>query len=136
MSGKPLTEQQTRIYMTGKNKGQTQVTAAAKAGISERSGRRIDKGEIVLVAKPVRHWRTHKDPFEGVWEDEVVPMLEKNFKLQPLTLFEHFTTIYPKQFQNSRLRTFQRKVKKWRALNGTGKEVMFLQEKIPGRMGL
>lgn len=122
--------------MTEKNKGHIQLTAASKAGISERSGRRIEKGEIVHASKPVRHWRTRKDPFEAVWEDEVVPMLEKNFKLQPLTLFEHFAPIYPNQFQNSKLRTFQRKVKKWKTLNGPGKEVMFLQEKIPGRMGL
>jgi hypothetical protein len=122
--------------MTEKNKGHIQLTAASKAGISERSGRRIEKGEIVHASKPVRHWRTRKDPFKGVWEDEVVPMLEKNFKLQPLTLFEHFAPIYPNQFQNSKLRTFQRKVKKWKALNGPGKEVMFLQKKIPGRMGL
>lgn len=136
MSGKPITEQQIRIYMNTKNKGYNQQTASAKAGISERSGRRIEKGEITPGDKPIRHWRTRKDPFKNVWKNEVVPMLEENFKLQPLTLFEHFAIKYPKDFQNSKLRTFQRRVKKWKALNGVGKEVMFLQKKIPGRMGL
>lgn len=136
MSGKQITEQQIRIYMSTKNKGHIQQTAAAKAGISERSGRRIEKGEVTAGGKAVRHWRTRKDPFKNIWENEVVPMLEQNFELQPLTLFEHFATKYPDKFQSTKLRTFQRRMKKWKALNGTGKEVMFLQEKIPGRMGL
>ncbi len=70
--------------MSTKNKGYNQPTASAKAGISERSGRRIEKGEITPGDKPVRHWRTRTDPFKNVWENEVVPMLEQNFKLQPL----------------------------------------------------
>lgn len=136
MSGKPITEQQVRIYMSTKKEGYIQLTAAAKAGISERSGRRIEKGEIIPGIKAKRHWRTRKDPFAGVWESEIVPMLEEKFKLQPLTLFEHLNKKYPGKFQGSTLRTFQRKVKKWKALNGPGKEVMFLQRQTPGRMGL
>ncbi len=122
--------------MATRNKGHIQLTAAAKAGISERSGRRIEKEEISQGEKSIRHWRTRKDYFKGIWENEVVPMLEQNTGLQPLTLFEHFAGKYPEKFQQSKLRTFQRKVKKWKALNGSGKEVLFLQEKIPGRMGL
>lgn len=122
--------------MTARNKGHIQQTAAAKAGVSERSGRRIEKGEIVQGNKPIRHWRTRVDHFKGIWEDEVVPMLEGNEKLQPLTLFEHFAIEYPEKFQQSKLRTFQRKVRNWKSLNGSGKEVMFLQKKIPGRMEL
>jgi hypothetical protein len=136
VSGKPITEQQVRIYMSTKNNGYNQQTASAKAGISERSGRRIEIREITPGGKPIRHWRTRTDPFKNVWENEVVPMLEQNFKLQPLTLFEHFAIKYPDDFQNSKLRTFQRRIKKWKALNGVDKEVMFLQKKIPGRLGL
>jgi len=122
--------------MSAKNEGYIQVTAAAKAGISDRSGRRIEKGETTPGVKTKRHWRTRKDPFAGVWESEIVPMLEQHFELQPLTLFEHLNRKYPGEFQRSKLRTFQRRVKKWKALNGPGKEVMFLQEQTPGRMGL
>jgi len=118
--------------MATRNKGDIQLTAAAKAGISERSGRRIEKGKISQGDKPIRNWRTREDHFKGIWENEVVPMLEQNTGLQPLTLFEHFAGKYPEKFQQSKLRTFQRKVKKWKAPNGSGKEVMFLQEKIPG----
>ncbi len=136
MSGKPITEQQVRIYMSSRKEGCNQLTAAAKAGISNRSGRRIEKGEIISGIKAKRHWRTREDPFAGVWKSEIVPMLEESFELQPLTLFEHLNKKYPGRFQGSTLRTFQRKVKKWKALNGPGKEVMFLQKKAPGRMGL
>jgi len=136
VSGKPITQQQVRIYMSARNKEHTQATASAKAGISERSGRRIEKFEVTIEDNPKRHWRTRIDPFSEVWESEVVPMLEKHFELQPLTLFDHLNKTYPGKYQNSNLRTFQRRVKAWKALNGPGKEVMFLQKQIPGRMGL
>jgi len=79
--------------MTGRSKGDIQITAAAKAGISECSGRRIENGNSPQEDKPMRHRRTRKDHFKGVWENEVVPMLQQNAELQPLTLFEHFAGI-------------------------------------------
>lgn len=122
--------------MLERNKGNLQVTAAAKAGISERSGRRIEQGGITPGVKAKRNWRTRKDPFAGVWESEIVPMLEENDDFQPLTLFEHLNMKYPGKYPQSNLRTFQRRVKQWKALNGAGKEVMFRQKQVPGRMGL
>lgn len=104
--------------MSAKNEGHIQLTAAAKAGISERSGRRIEKEEITPGVKTKRPWRTRKDSFAGVWESEIVAVLEQNFELQPLTLFEYLNGKYPGKFQRSTLRTFQRRVKKWKALNG------------------
>ena len=46
MSGKPINDKQIRIYMSLRTQGKEQVTAAAKAGISERSGRRIEAAAI------------------------------------------------------------------------------------------
>ena len=112
--------------MTTRNKGDIQITAAAKAGISKCSGRRIEKGEILQGDKPIRHWCTREDYFKCIWENEVVPILEQNTGLQPLTLFEHFAGKYPEKFQQSKLRIFHCKVKKWKALNGSGNEVIFL----------
>lgn len=136
MSGTPINEKQVRIYMSERNEAKIQITAAAKAGISERSGRRIEKGELTPGVKRKRHWRTRKDPFADVWESEIVPMLEKTPELQPITLFEDLQRKYPGKYPNSKLRTFQRKVKRWKGLHGPDKEVMFLQRQIPGRMGL
>jgi len=122
--------------MSAKKEDHIQLTAAAKAGISERTGRRIEHGEINPSVKTKRQWRTRKDPFADVWDSEIVPMLELKHELQPFTLFEHLNRKYPGVYQGSTLRTFQRRVKKWKSLNGPDKEVMFLQIQTPGRLGL
>lgn len=49
---------QVSYYMTQRKKGITQHISAMKAGISVRSGRRIEKGE--WAKNSVRHWRTRK----------------------------------------------------------------------------
>lgn len=136
MPGKPITDQQIGLYMSLRNQDKEQITAAAKAGISESSGRRIEKGKIVPGPNPKRHWRTRKDPFSDVWESEIVPMLSKKPELQPRTLFEYLQKQHPGEFPNSKERTFQRRVKAWKAKYGKDKEVMFLQRQTPGRMGL
>jgi hypothetical protein len=88
MSGKPITQQQVKLYMSNRNQpDQSQVSAAAKAGLSERSARSIDSGEHKLH-KPPRKYRTRKDPFEGLFTEYVVPLLEQNPGLQPITLLD------------------------------------------------
>jgi transposase InsO family protein len=135
MSGKRITLQQVRLYMSSRRQGQTQAQASAKAGLSERSGRRIEEGHIGVLERKERHWRTRKDPFEAVWEEEIVPLLEKQAALDATTLFEDLQDRHPGQFGNGRKRTFQRRVKAWKALHGPDKEVMFRQVQEPGRQG-
>ena len=43
-----------------------QQDAAPRAGISERTARRIDRGES-KGTRPPRRWRTRTDPLEDVW---------------------------------------------------------------------
>lgn len=136
MSGKPINSEQVKVYMKTRKEGKTQVTAAAMAGMSERSGRRVEKGELQPDSTKKRYWRTRTDPFVGVWESEVVPLLKKNAQLTPMTLFEKLQKDHPGEYQDSKLRTFQRRVSEWKSLYGPGQEVMFRQEQIPGRMGL
>ena len=136
MSGKLINEIQRRIYMSLRNQGKAQITSAAKAGISERSGRRIENNEILPGNKPPRHWRTRQDAFADIYESEIVPMLINSPDLKLKTLFEYLQDTYPGQYCDSKERTFQRKIKKWKAQYGKGKEVMFLQHQVPGRMGL
>ena len=71
LSGKHITQLQEKIYMKNRQTGCTQELSAAKAGISVRSGRRIEKGET--VKQKDRHWRTRKDPLEAVWDPELLP---------------------------------------------------------------
>lgn len=136
MSGKPINSEQVKVYMKTRNEGKTQVTAAAKAGMSERSGRRVEKGELQPGRKRKRYWRTRIDPFADIWESEIVPLLKKTPQLTPLTLFEKLQKDHPGEYQDSKLRTFQRRVSEWKALYGPAKEVMFRQEQVAGRMGL
>ena len=136
MSSVPINSEQVKLYMKTRTEGKTQVTAAAKAGISERSGRRAEKGELQPGGKKKRYWRTRTDPFVDVWESEVVPLLKKNAQFTPITLFEKLQKDHPGEYQDSKLRTFQRRVSEWKALYGPDHEVMFRQEQVAGRMGL
>ena len=136
MLGNPINSEQVKLYMEQRKEGKTQETAAAKTGMSERSGRRIEKGEHRSGTRQIRNWRTRTDPFGDVWKEEIEPLLLKNSQLSPMTLFEKLQKDHPGEYQDSKLRTFQRRVSEWKALYGSEKEVMFRQEQIVGRMGL
>ena len=71
MSGKRITMQQVRLYMSSRKQGLTQAQASAKVGVSERSGRRIEDGQISVLQRKERHWRTRKDPFAEIWDEEI-----------------------------------------------------------------
>jgi hypothetical protein len=88
MPGKTITAQQVRLYMEHRKQGETQAAASAKAGLSQRTGRRIETGEVPALEQTRRHWRTRKDPFAEVWDGEVVPLLKKQPALNAITLFE------------------------------------------------
>ena len=136
MSGKRVNLQQVKLYMSSRNEGRTQVQASAKAGISERTGQRIERGQFGVLEHKERHWRTRKDPFAEVWDEAIVPLLEKQPALDATTLFEELQDRHPGQFGNGKKRTFQRRVKAWKALHGPDKEVIFRQVQEPGRQGL
>lgn len=130
-----ITEQQIRVYMAQRKQGKKQATAAAKAGVSERTARRIERGKGGKQSKP-RHWRTRTDPFAIVWETELVPKLEDDDTLQALTLLEWLQEQHPGDYPDKLLRTLQRRVKDWRARYGPDKEVMFPQTHGVGMRGL
>ncbi len=65
-----LNTSQVSYYMTQRKKGITQHISAMKAGISVRSGRRIEKGE--WAKNSVRHWRTRKDPLAVAAADRLI----------------------------------------------------------------
>ena len=120
--------------MKSRQAGFTQEVSAAKAGVSIRTGRRIEKGEHSV--KKERHWRTRDDPLAAVWESELVLMLKKEPALTGLTLWEYLDEKYPEQYPHRLLRTLQRRVKHWRATQGPDKEVMFRQSVPAGHQGL
>ncbi len=120
--------------MKSRQAGCSQEQSAAKAGISVRTGRRIEKGE--KPDKTQRHWRTRQDPMGAVWDSELVPLLEQEPSLTGLTLWEYLDETYPGDYPDKLLRTLQRRVKHWRATQGPGKAVIFRQSIPVGLQGL
>jgi hypothetical protein len=135
MPGKRITDHQVHKYKQHRNKF-SQVAAAAKAGISERSARRIDDAPNLPSQRPQRNWRTREDPLSAVWDVEVVPLLQSDARLSAVTLLEELQRRYPGQWDGSVLRTLQRRIRLWRAKFGAEREVYFAQEHPPGRQGL
>ncbi len=115
---------------------QTQVAAAAGVGISERSARRVEVGRGLPSQEPQRHWRTRRDPLEGVWESDLLPLLEASPHLSATTLFEELVRRQPGNDSPGQVRAIQRRVRAWRALHGADRAVFFAQERPPGRQGL
>jgi len=112
------TDAQVRIIMRERSKGRTQEQAAAKANLSSRKTvRKYERlGKLPSELKKAREYRTRSDPFEGDWA-EAERMLEKAPELEAKTLFEWLCERNPGKYQEGQMRTFQRRVSAWRALN-------------------
>jgi hypothetical protein len=130
---KKITEQQLRLYMENRKNGEIQVVAAAKAGFSIRSAKRIERGKLNLQRAGNSN---KKDPFQGVWELELISLLELDPQLKACTLLESLQEKYPGKYPNSLLRTLQRRVRNWKSLYGAEKERIFLQTHPPGWQGI
>ena len=135
MPGKRITDHQVHKYKQHRNK-LSQVASAAKAGISERSARRIEDAQSLPSQRPARNWRTREDPLSAVWDSEVIPLLQTDARLNAVTLLEELQRRYPGQWDISVLRTLQRRIHLWRAKFGAEREVYFAQEHPPGRQGI
>ena len=122
--------------MSARADGDTQVLASAKSGISERTGRDIEHNKRLDPKQQDRCWRTREDPFESVWESELVPMLNDHPGLRPMTLLDYLQDQYPSKYPDSCLRTLQRRIKEWRSLHGPAKDIIFRQTHEPGRLSL
>ena len=133
MPGSRITRKQEEMYMKNRQTGQSQDVAAAKSGVSVRSGRRIERGERIHAP---RTWRTREDPLGGVWETHLAPLLEQAPDLTGLTLLEYLEDTFPGDYDGRILRTLQRRVQHWKAVHGPDKAVIFRQQAEPGRQGL
>jgi hypothetical protein len=135
LPGKKITDHQVQKYKQHHLK-LSQVAAAAKAGISDRSARRIEQSDALPSQREERAWRTRADPLTAVWDSEVVALLEADAALNAVTLLEELQRRYPGEYGTAVLRTLQRRVRQWRAVHGPEREVFFAQEHPPGRLGL
>ena len=130
-----VTDAQVRRLREKRLSGKTLATAAAAAGMSERTARNWQRGALPSTVKSPRWWRTREDPFADVWESEVVPQLvaDTEGRLQVLKLFAWLCRRHPGRFRAGQLRTLQRRVREWRAQHGADREVYFEQVAVPGR---
>jgi transposase InsO family protein len=136
MTGKHVTDQQVRLYMDNRKDGSTQATAAAQAGFSERTARRIDRAPAMPSQRPSRRYRTRADPFADVWLTDLAPLLEADPHLRATTLLEELQRRHPGRFPDGHLRSLQRRIAHWRATEGPERELIFRQEHPPGRQAL
>ncbi len=134
MPGKSITKEQKELYMNLRAEGESQELAAAKVSISKRSAKRIEKSKNRNVDNQKRGPKN--DPLEQVWESQLVPLLEREPKLQSITLLEFLQGKFPGQYDESVLRTLQRRVKIWKAIHGPEKEIIFRQFHPPGLQGM
>lgn len=129
-----VTDQQVRTLMKLVKNEKTLSLAASKAGMGEQTARKyLRSGKLPSESAAPHTWRTRSDPFEEVW-DEVAAFLENNAGLEAKTLFADLQRRYPGRFPDGQLRTLQRRVKVWRALEGPEREVFFAQTHPPGAL--
>src|SRR5678815_2127701 len=96
MPGGHITDRQVRRFMDERRNGKTQAVAAAQAGFSESTGRRIEKGHRTLMSQRLpRQYRTRVDPFQDVWRAEIVPLLERAPGIRATTVLEELQRLYP-----------------------------------------
>ncbi len=129
-----VTDEQVRRLFALVKTERNQEIAAAKAGMDAKTARKyLRLGRVPTELPVVLRGRTRPDAFTEVWE-EVRRLLEVNPGVEAKAVFEHLQRCYLGQFADGQLRTFQRRVKAWRATEGPAKEVFFAQRHVPGRL--
>ncbi len=112
------TDAQVRIIMREREKGRSQEQAAASANLSSRKTvSKYEKlGQLPSEMKQPRRYRTRTNSFEEDWPT-VEQMLTDAPSLEAKALFEWRCEQHPGRYRPGQLRTFQRHVSTWRALN-------------------
>jgi hypothetical protein len=111
------------------------IGAAAKAAFSTASAYRVEADPRLPSQKKSPRTRRRPDPLAGIFDEEVVPMLERASGLRAIAIFEELRRRHPELSPKIR-RTLERRVRTWRAVHGPEQEVIFRQIHKPGRLGL
>src|SRR5208337_4042024 len=129
-----VTDRQVRRLMSLLQAEQSLLVAADKVGMNRETAAKYSQaGKLPSELRMDHTWRTRADPFVEVWP-WVAEQLSVNAGLEAKTLLEALQRTYPGQFADGQLRTLQRQIKRWRGLEGPGKEVFFAQVHHPGRL--
>lgn len=128
-----VTDEQVRRLLYMKNKHQYLYQAADAAGMSTKTARKyIQSGVLPSQCRSVHDWTNYPDAFADDWP-WVVGFLKTNQAVEAKYLFEALQRQCPGKYQDGQLRTFQRRVKVWKALYGPAQEVYFPQVYEPGQ---
>lgn len=111
------------------------AAAAAKASISIATAYRIENDPRLPSQRKAPRERRRPDPLGGIFEAEVVPMLQASPGLRSIAIFEEMIRRHPELGGGIR-RTLERRIRSWRAIHGAEREIIFRQVHEPGRMGL
>ena len=127
-----ITDAQVRKLMEELSRHGRVGLAAMRAGIDPKTARKYRAlGKLPSEVPMERNWKTRPDPFDAAW-----PMLSAKLKdapeLEAKALFEWLLGHSEGRYDPGQLRTFQRRVRDWRALHGPDQEVFFAQEHRPG----
>ncbi len=126
------TDAQVRKLMDEYSKHGKVEVAGLKAGMRRKTAAKyINEGKLPSDLIQPRSWRTRPDPFEEVWP-QMAERLSEAPELEGKTLFEDLLGREPEHYHPGQLRTFQRRVKQWRAQEGPDKTVFFSQLHRPG----
>lgn len=126
-----VTAAQVRKLMKEIGHGSTLSKAAMTSNMDRKTARKYRELGGRLPASVERGWRTHADAFVQRWP-EITAFLELMPELEARSLFEWLLRECPGEYQEGQLRTFQRRVRRWRATRGPAKEVFFTQSHRPG----
>ena len=129
---KPVTDAQVRRLMEEMSKIGKVGQAAMKAGMDRKTGRRyIAAGKLPSEMRQPRWWRTRSDAFAEDWP-AVAKLLEETPGLEAQTVLELLEAKQPGRYNESHLRTLQRRIRRWRAESGPAREIWFTQAHRPG----
>ncbi len=109
--------------------------AAAKAGFSRATADRIEADPRPPSQKRKPRGRRRPDPLAGIFEEEIVPLLEASPGLRAVAVYEEMMRRRPDLSPGVR-RTIERRVRAWKAKHGPEQEIIFRQRHEPGRRGL
>ena len=127
-----VTDAQLRKLMEEKNKYGKVGLAALRAGMDRGTASKyLELGKFPSESKAERIWRTRIDPFDEDWP-AIAAQLRDAPELEGKALFEYLLSHHPDKYEPGQVRTFQRRVKQWRAQEGPDKEVFFAQAHRPG----
>lgn len=110
-------------------------SAAARAGFSPATAYRIEHDPRPPSQKKAPRERRRPDPLAGIFDAEVIPLLEAAPGVRPVAVLEEMMRRHP-QLPRGIRRTLERRIRGWRALHGQERDVIFRQVHEPGRMGL